>query len=184
MGTKKEDEMLIDNPSLQEGYQKAIQEMAGEAVDETGNDRPKVEVDPYAVPEEAFIKPYNQPALIQDMNEAARRQTEADARDFAANRAAGDREMLDYAMENGYDYHFGGPYEWQRPIGIAGGHWRKGVEDMALPSGYGMQVPNHIDNIQRPEYIQEMIDEDNRQLREMSILEGLEELRKRQAYNT
>ena len=184
MEKRKEDEMLIDNPSLQEGYQRAIQEMAGEAVDETGKDRPIVDVDRNAPGQEAFIKPYYQQALIQDMNEAARRQTEADARDFAANRLAGDREMLDYAMENGYDYHFGGPYEWQRPTGIAGGQWRKGVEDNAFPSGEYMQVPDYITGRQRPDNIQRQMDEDNREMRALDILEGIEELKRRQAYNT
>lgn len=183
MEKRKEDEMLIDNPSLQEGYQRAIQEMAGEAVDETGKDRPMVEVDRNAPEQEAFTKPYYQQALIQDMNEAAKRQTEADARDFAANRMAGDREMLDYAMENGYDYHFGGPYDWGRPE-RHGNFWRKNIEDNALPSGDYMQVPDYITGRQRPENIQRQMDEDNREMRALDILEGIEELKRRQAYNT
>jgi len=184
MGNITDKDLLVNDPAIAEGYQKAIQEMAGEAVDETGRDRPMVEVDRNAPGQEAFIKPYYQQALIQDMNEAARRQTEADARDFAANRLAGDREMLDSALANGYDYHFGGPFEWQRGTNISGALWRKGIEDNGLPSGYQTPIPNTLTNTQRPAYIQEMIDEDNRRLREMGILDGLAELRKMQGYDT
>lgn len=153
------------------------------AIPESGEAYPTVEVK--EEPKKELIKPSYQQALIQDMAEAAKRQTEADARDFAANRAAGDREMLGWAMENGRDLHFGGPNNWQRPINRGSGNmWRKGIEDNALPSGEYLPVPNHLDRVQRPENIQRQMDRDAHEMRTLELMEAIEELKKRQAYNT
>ena len=160
------------NPELNEQYRKLINELYAQALSERGDDLPKVDVNRQVKPTVQKRIPTNNPTIA-----AAIAQTQNDVNDFKANRALGDREMLASAMENGYNFHFGGPNNIQTPLPVAGGFRRSTVEDNAYPTGRLGQIPNYQTNRQRPEDIQRQMEEE----RDRLFLEGIEELKKKRA---
>lgn len=166
----------MDNltPEQQEEYQRKLNEMYAQALNELGNNLPQVNVK--EARETPFVKPGN-----YDMNnpiEAAQYQTQNDVNDFRANRALGDEEMWRQAMENGNILHEGGPsYNsvYPGPRDLPEESWRRNlVEDQYIPSGNAAPVPNYETNRVLPPHIQNWYDNDERERQWMNRDAGLD----------
>jgi hypothetical protein len=115
----------------------------------------------------------------------AKRQLKQDVMDFKKNRAAGDREMLGSARENGKTIHEGGPSQIQKPNkNVKGAIDRKTIESSVSPSRgtTGAQAEKKIAkeraNKKQPKQA------DVNDAKRLEQLEGIEELKKKKSTRT
>ena len=129
----------------------------------------------------------------------AKRQTRADKQDFKKNRAAGDRDMTERALELGSNYHDGGAKNIQTPEGRPKMIKRKLVEDSSpalksqkpdMPNNETHIAKHHAYRDEKKKNKQEMIEEAKKRQQEMDEAErlrqeeALKEYAKRKGVNT